>query len=97
MNVTDEMIGEYQKRMQDIEDNMTPEERMNHEEENYIKHLLEEQPELLKLFFNHSKQKEQLEQENETLRSANEDLIKENRTLKNFKNIDVEHPSNKFF
>ena len=97
MNVTDEMIGEYQKRMQDIEDNMTPEERMNHEEENYINHLLEEHPELLKLFYNHSKQIEQLEQENETLRSANEDLIKENRTLKNFKNIDVEHPSNKFF
>lgn len=45
----------------------------------------------------HSISFKELEQENEILRAANDDLNKELRILKNCKEVDVDHPSNKFF
>lgn len=38
-----------------------------------------------------------LEKENEDLSAANNNLKKEIHILKNYRNIDVDHPSNKFF
>lgn len=39
----------------------------------------------------------ELEQENEDLRFANENLLKEIQILKNYKIVDVDHPSSTFF
>lgn len=50
-----------------------------------------------RILIDRSKEWDALNQENEILRAANDDLNKELRILKNCKEVDVDHPSNKFF
>lgn len=46
MNVTDKLIGEYQKRMDDEMSNMTEEEIQQQQKDMHISDLLDENPEL---------------------------------------------------
>lgn len=47
--------------------------------------------------FEQTKRMKELEQENEELSAALNDMKKEIHTLKNYKKVDVDHPYNQFF